>query len=558
MTIDWLNDYSQQFLEKGYLSKGETVQNRIKVIGDTAEKILKSSCLKEEDKDFFNGYSERLQSHIAKGWISLSTPIWANFGTDRGLPISCFGSYISDSVESILYTVAEIGTMSKYGGGTSGYFGDVRGRGSIIKGNGTSNGTKPFLELFQSTSNVINQGSTRRGYFAGYITINHSDIDEWLNIRSEGDPIQHITWGVCAPTWWLQQMREGDEQKREIWAKVIKKRFETGLPYIVYTDNVNNGDSTPECYKGRDLIKAPQMCCEIFLPSDFENSYVCDLGSLNDLFFESYSKTSCIEDLTYLLDAAMTEFIEKSSKIKFMEKAVNFAKGHRALGIGRLGYHTLLQSKMISFESLEARNWNVLIQKTIQEKSLSASKKLAELFGECEWTKGTGRRNTTTQAIAPTTSSAFILGQVSQSIEPWMSNLMIKDLAKGKYVIKNKYLEKLLEEKGKNEENVWDSILKQQGSVLHLDFLSDDEKSVFKTAREISQDEIITQAAQRQKYIDQGQSLNIFVTADTTAKEVNQLVLKAHDMGIKSLYYQHNVSAASDFAKKFNNCISCE
>lgn len=555
MHIDWLNDYSQQFLQRGYLSEGETVHNRIKVIADNAEKILKRDSNQPE---YFNGYSDRLQSHIAKGWISLSSPIWSNFGTNRGLPISCFGSYVDDSIESILSTVAEIGTMSKYGGGTSGYFGDVRGRGSIIKNNGTSNGTKPFLELFQTASNVINQGNTRRGYFAGYNTINHADIEEWLNIRSEGDPIQQITWGVCVPTWWLQQMRDGDNLKRDIWAKVIKKKFETGLPYIIYTDNANNHISVPECYKGKNLIKGSQMCTEIFLPMNKDNSFVCDLGSLNDLFFKEYSKTSCVEDLTYLLDAAMTEFIEKASEIKFFERAVNFAKGHRALGIGRLGYHSMLQSNMIPFESLYARNINLEIQKHIQEKSLEASKNLALLIGECEWTKDLGRRNTTTQAIAPTTSSAFILGQVSQSIEPWMSNLMIKDLAKGKYVIKNKYLEQLLESKGKNEGNVWDNILKNQGSVLHLDFLNDDEKLVFKTAREISQDEIIVQAAQRQQYIDQGQSLNLFITADTTAKEVNQLLLKAHDMGIKSIYYQHNVSAASEFAKNFNNCISCE
>lgn len=555
ITIDWLNDYSQQFLEAGYLSKGETVENRIKVIGDNAERILKRDS---NNPDFFNGYSQRLQSHIAKGWISLSSPIWSNFGTNKGLPISCFGSYIDDSVESILNTVAEVGTMSKYGGGTAGYFGELRSRGSLITGNGTSNGTKPFLELFQSASNVINQGQTRRGYFAGYIDIQHGDINEWLNIRAEGDPIQQITWGVNVPKWWMQQMRDGDELKRDTWAKVIKKRFETGLPYIIYIDNANNGESVPEVYKGKGLIKASNLCTEIFLISDSNNSFVCDLGSLNDLFFEDYFKTTCVEDLTYLLDAAMTEFIEKASKIKFLERAVKFAIEHRALGIGRLGYHSMLQSKMISFESLEARNVNVAIQKHIQEKSLHASKLMAEMFGECKFTTGLGRRNTTLQAIAPTTSSAFILGQVSQSIEPWMSNLMIKDLAKGKYVIRNKYLEQVLESKGKNESSIWDSILKQQGSVLHLDCLSDEEKSVFKTAREISQDEIILQAAQRQKFIDQGQSLNLFITADTTAKEVNQLLIKAHDLGIKSLYYQHNISAASEFSKNFVNCTSCE
>lgn len=298
-------------------------------------------------------------------------------------------------------------------------------------------------------------------------------------------------------------------------------------------------------------------CSEIFLPSDEYNSFVCDLGSMNDYYFEEWKNTDCVEVLTFLLDAVMSEFIDKASKVKFLKRAADFAVKHRSLGIGRLGYHSLLQSKMIPFESLMARNINVEIQRNIQTNSIQASKKLAEMFGECEWTKGTGRRNTTTQAIAPTTSSAFIM-QVSQSIEPWMSNYMIKDLSKGKFVIKNQFLEKLLEQKGMNTEDVWMSIMKQQGSVLHLDFLSDEEKSVFKTAREISQEEIIVQASHRQKYIDQGQSLNIFITADTTAKQVNELMLLAHSLGVKSLYYQHTTSAASTFAKNFINCSSCE
>jgi ribonucleoside-diphosphate reductase alpha chain len=298
-------------------------------------------------------------------------------------------------------------------------------------------------------------------------------------------------------------------------------------------------------------------CTEIMLPSDNENSFVCDLGSMNDFYYEEWKDTDCVKVLTFLLDAAMTEFIEKASKVKFLSRAVSFSKKHRALGIGRLGYHSLLQSKMIPFESLEARNLNIAIQKNIQENSIKASQELANMFGECEMTRGTGRRNTTTQAIAPTTSSAFIM-QVSQSIEPWMTNYMIKDLSKGKFVIKNTFLEKLLEEKGFNTDEIWESIQKQQGSVLHLDCLTEEEKLVFKTAREISQSEIITQAAQRQKYIDQGQSLNLFITADTTAKEVNTLMLQAHEMGIKSLYYQHNTSGASTFAKNFNCCVSCE
>ena len=261
--------------------------------------------------------------------------------------------------------------------------------------------------------------------------------------------------------------------------------------------------------------------------------------------------------VTFLLDAVTTEFIEKASKYEFMERSIRFATRHRALGIGRLGYHSLLKSKMIAFESLAARNINIQIQKHIQQESIKASEKLAHIFGECEETKGLGRRNAVLQAIAPTTSSAFIM-QVSQSIEPDMSNLMVKDLAKGKFTIKDKYLTALLESKGQNTDDVWDDILKHGGSVLHLDILTDDEKSVFKTSREISQEEIIVQAGHRQKYIDQGQSLNLFITADTKAKDVNKLLLMANDLGLKSLYYQHNVSAASEFAKKFQNCMSCE
>lgn len=543
--IRWLTDDSKEFLEKDYLLPGQSVHERIRIIGDTAERILG-----------IEGFSDKLQTYIARGWISLSTPIWTNFGTKRGLPISCFGSYIPDSVEGILYSVAEVGTMSKYGGGTSGYFGDVRPRGSLITDNGTSNGSKSFLELFQSTSNTINQGSTRRGYFAGYTSIDHGDINEWLNIRGEGDPIQQITWGVCVPSWWLKEMREGDKEKRNIWAKVIQKRFETGLPYVIFTDNAN--DQAPQVYKDKGLkIKNSQMCTEIFLHSSEEESFVCDLCSMNDLYFDEWKDTDCVEVATFLLDSVMTEFIDKAKNIRFMERAVRFAENQRALGIGRLGYHSLLQSQMIPFESLMARNINIQIQQTIKEQAMEASKKLATLFGEPELLKGYGMRNVTVMAIAPTTSSSFILGQMSPGIEPYSSNYHIKDLAKGKFVVKNRYLEQLLEEKGQNTLQVWDSIKTNHGSILHLDFLSDLEKNVFKTFKEINQREIIIQAAHRQKHIDQGQSLNLSISSATSAKDVNELMLLAHDMGLKSLYYQHNINAAQLLTKELN-CSSCE
>jgi ribonucleoside-diphosphate reductase alpha chain len=557
MTIRWLNNNSKQFLEKDYLTPGQTVEERLKIIGDTAEAILKRDAKTEEDRNYLDGYSAKLQQYIANGWISLSTPIWTNFGTTRGLPISCFNSHFPDTIEGILSTNSEIGTMTKMGGGTSGYFGDVRGRGSVITNNGASNGTLPFLELTQATTSIISQGSTRRGYFAGYQDIFHPDFEEWLGIRSEGNPIQQVTWGACVPTWWLEEMRAGDASKRKIWAKVIQKRFETGLPYIFFTDNANDSESVPEVYRGKKRIKSSNLCTEVFLPSNVDSSFVCDLSSLVDLYYEEWKDTDCVEVVTFLLDAVMTSFIEQAEGVKFMERTVKFAKEHRALGIGRMGYHSLLQSKMVAFESLHARIINLNIQTIIRDQSQAASRKLATMYGECKETEGTGRRNTTTQAIAPTTSSAFIM-QVTQSTEVAQSNYYTKDLAKGKFTVKNPYLEEVLKAKGQNTDEVWNSIMKNQGSVLHLDILSDDEKSVFKTAREVSQEEVIIQAAQRQKFIDQGQSINMFITADTTAKEVNRLILLAHDMGVKSLYYQHNVSAASEFAKKLINCQSCE
>jgi len=304
MDIKWLNKYSKSFLEKDYLLPGQTVQDRIKVIGDAAEEILG-----------VEGYSEKLQQYIANGWISLSTPMWTNFGTDRGLPISCFGVYVDDSVESILSSVAEIGTMSKYGGGTSGYFGALRGRGSEITNNGHSNGSKAFLELFQACAQSMNQGSVRRGYFSAYQDIDHPDFEEWLNIRAEGDPIQHITWGVCVSDEWLDSMKSGDAKKRKIWAKVIQKKFETGLPYIFFTDNANNHESVPEIYRGKNKIKASQMCLAensiVTIIFDGEQHKV-DIKTAIELFKsgqEILVKSYCIEsdevEFTKILNGAL-------------------------------------------------------------------------------------------------------------------------------------------------------------------------------------------------------------------------------------------------------------
>ena len=542
----WLTPESETFLQRDYLLAGQTLDERVDIICAEAERRLGI-------KDF----GKRFKENIQKGWYSLSTPVWTNYGTNRGLPISCFGSFVDDNMESILHSIAEVGMMTKMGGGTSAYFGKLRPRGSEIKDNGQSAGSVHQMQLFDKLITVVSQGKTRRGNFAAYLDIDHEDIMEFLTIRGEGSPIQDLSFGVCVPSQWLKEMKEGDAQKRKVWAKVLQIRAEFGYPYIQFTDNANN--NTVDVYKDKDRkIYASNLCSEIMLPSNEEESFVCCLSSMNLLHFDEWYETDAVKLMVYFLDTVMEEFIEKASEIKFMERAVTFAKKHRALGLGRLGWHSYLQSKMIAFESLQAKLYNVKIAKFIKEESYKASTELAEMFGEPEMLKGYGRRNTTLNADAPTKSSAFILGQVSESNEPAKANYYIKDLAKIKFTVKNSHLEKILEEKGKNTQDVWNSILMNAGSVQHLEFLSDHEKLVFKTFAEISQREVIIQASQRQKYIDQGQSLNLMVHPSIPTKDVNALILEAEELGIKALYYQYSVNAAQAFTRDILNCVSCE
>jgi ribonucleoside-diphosphate reductase alpha chain len=924
----WLTEISQEFLQRDYLTPGQTVDERVDIICNAAENILKKP-----------GFAKEFKENFKKGWYSFSTPIWTNFGNNRGLPISCFGSHISDNCESIASTWAEVFMMTKHGGGTSAYFGDLRSRGSKIKDNGESSGSVHFMQSFDNLINVVSQGKTRRGNFAAYLPIDHPDILEFLQIRSEGAPIQDLSYGVCIPDYWMNEMigdgssEGGCPEKRTIWAKVLEARSSLGFPYIVFIDTVNN--NTVDCYKengnlikhsnlcvignqrvvsNRGIKTAKQLyeeggelklwdntkivnsspmqlieknadvykitldngmthtvtkyhkiltskynsyqkeeneiksceelqigdrvaiqtnkglfgninrpkeafllglyqadgtqtnkeicldvwekdfdllqefqedfnyihheyncdkylinsqncilersrepaifhdcqvidskidkkrlssktlkkclnfekgyvpdwifesneetqwqyvrgllyadgtvfiskskvnplqvnlasidkeflqqvqlifanlglqsyirllreagqtllpdgkggekyyktqdcwrlivgnkndalnlekntgflsrkgfeiedreycdntkkyydiisieyagkedvycckvdseehlwtcngfithnCSEIMLPNGEDESFVCDLSSMNILHYDEWKDTNAVELLAYFLDAVMTEFIEKAKNIQFMHKTVKFAERHRALGIGWLGWHSYLQSKMIPWESMEAKLENVKIAKNIKKAAYAASAKMAEEYGEPEACKGFGRRNTTLMAIAPTKSSAFILGQVSEGIEPHRTNYYIKDLQKGKYTVKNPQLESCLESKGKNTEEVWDFILKNGGSVQKLSFLTENEKMVFKTFAEISPKEIIIQAAQRQKYIDQSQSLNLMIHPSVPVKDVNALMIEAWKQGVKSLYYQISVNAAQAFSRSILECASCQ
>ena len=555
--IKWLTDNSRKFLESGYLTDGVTPEARIREIAENAEKILK-----------IDGFADKFYGYMAEGYYSLASPVWSNFGKQRGLPISCFGSHIADDMGDILFTQSEVGMMSKLGGGTSGYFGKLRHRGAPVKNNGKSSGAVHIMQLFEKMVDVVSQGSVRRGRFAPYLPIDHPDVMEFLEIGSEGNPIQELTHGVTVSDKWMEEMRDGDVAKRTIWAKVLQSRSEVGYPYILFRDNVNN--NAADVYKDKNHeIYASNLCTEIMLPSNDNWSFVCCLSSINLLHYDKWKDTDAVETLTYFLDAVMEEFITKLEVFRdsddrddkltfdFMEKAYNFAKENRALGLGALGWHSLLQSKMLSFDSQEAFNLNSEIFKAIKDKSYKASEELATLFGEPEVLKGYGRRNATLNAVAPTTSSAFILGQVSQGIEPIWSNSYVKDIAKIKTTIKNPFLVKLLEEKGQNTGEVWRSIRDYDGSVQHLDFLTENEKDVFKTYPEIDQMTVIYQAANRQNHIDQGQSINVMVHPDMPTKDLNNIYMTAWKLGVKSMYYQHSMNAAQKFKQK-KECTSCE
>jgi len=533
----WLNDDSRLFLSRGYIT--ESPEQRIKDIANTAEKYLG-----------IKGFAEKFEDYMAKGYYSLSTPVWINFGKQKGLPISCYGSNIDDNLDSILNAAREVGMMSKYGGGTSAYLGNIRPRGTSISTGGKADGPVHYARMYDTTVDVCKQAEARRGACAVYLPVEHDDILEFLDIGTEGNPIQNLQYGVTVTDDWMNSMKDGDKAKRKIWAKVIQRRSEFGFPYIMFKDNSNNNSPYKEL--GLD-ITASNLCSEIQLPTDTYNSFVCCLGSINLLHWEEIKQTDAIECYTQFLNAVIDEFIIKSDVLPGLKRANRFAKSHRAIGIGVMGYHSLFQSKLIEFDSLEAKRLNNEIFKTIKERSENESKKLSLLLGyECI---REGFANTTLMAIAPTKSSSFIHGAVSMGIEPIKSNYFVKDLAKSKSIYKNPFLEAELEKYDLNTPEVWKSILDADGSVQHLDFIT---KEVFKSFIEISPKELVLQAAQRQKYIDQSQSLNLMIDPSISAKDINQLYMYAWEEGVKTLYYQFSISSAQAFSRNILECSSCE
>lgn len=533
----WLNDSSRTFLNRGYFEGDPKV--RVKEIADYAEKILG-----------IEDFSNKFFGYMAKGYYSLSSPVWSNFGKKKALSASCFGSIVEDSLDSILNAGREIGMMSKYGGGTSMYLGNIRPRGTEISMGGLADGPNHYATIYDTIIDKCKQGETRRGACAIYLDITHPDIKEFLKIGTEGNEIQNLQTGVCVSDDFMEQMIAGNSEYREIQAAVLQSRKETGFPYIFYTGNVN--DNSPYNALGRRITHS-NLCSEIALANNENESFVCVIGSINLLHWDEIKETDAVEVYTQFLNAVNMDFVAKAEHLPGMGRAYRFAKNHAAIGVGVLGYHSYLQRNLIPFESLTAKQKNHEIFKLISDRCGAESRRLCEELG-LESIRP-GYANVTQMAIAPTKSSSFILGQVSMGIEPIRSNYFIKDLAKIKEVYKNPFLKEELAKYNLDTEEVWASILAKDGSVDHLDFPT---KEVFKSFIEISPKEVVLQAAQRQKFIDQSQSLNLSIHPSVSIKEINRLYISAWKEGVKTLYYQFSQSAAQSFSREINDCVTCE
>lgn len=532
----WMSREAISTLSKGYLYQGETPRGLYERVANQAAKLLNYP---EISQDIFE--------MLWKGYLGLATPVASNFGTSRGLPISCYSNHIADSVPSIYSHLKESAALSQHGGGVGTYFGDIRPAGAPISSGGKSTGVVPWMRQFDQCAAVVSQGGVRRGSFALYLPIDHPDLPEVLRSKdhSQGDPRDFIDSNIAITVTdeWVESLLSGDREKQKLFGEVLKARLVSGSPYIVFVDNANRAN--PECYTQRGLsVKLSNLCSEIFLHTDENHTFVCVLSSLNLSRWEEWKDwtgpatgKTAPELAVYLLDAVVEEFCHKADRITSMGRAVRFARKSRALGLGTMGLHALYQSKHLPFASDGARQLNTEVHKFIKEKATKASRDMAATYGEPEWCQGTGLRHTHLMAIAPTKSNSVICGAGSEGIEPIDANYYVAKQAKGTFVRKNKYLVDYLEKIGHNTDETWESILEFRGSVQHLDFLDAEAKDVFKTAREVDQFEIIRQASNRQKFICQGQSINLFVDPEATPEYLFRLHLSAWKGGLKSLYY---------------------
>jgi ribonucleoside-diphosphate reductase alpha chain len=556
---EWADEISLSILSKGYLLPDEDVF-------DAFRRVSKAAASRLKRKDLQPYFYEA----IVKNWLCLASPVLSNLGTERGMPISCFGIDVGDSIEGIADANSELMRLTSQGGGVGIGMSRIRGRGKPIKDNGVSEGVVPWAKIYDSTILATNQGSVRRGAASVNLSINHPDIEEFLSIRRpKGDVNRqclNLHQCVVIDDKFMKSVEDREPRALKVWGNVLKTRLETGEPYLMFEDNINNAN--PEAYKKNNLsVSMTNICSEISLYTDELHSFICCLSSLNlarwgewkDYKFEN---GMTLPELTcWFLEGVLQEFIDRGKNMRFMENTVRSATKGRAIGIGVLGWHTLLQESGIPFVGIQANSLTRIIFKFIKDETLKASQDQAKVYGEPEWCKGTGLRHTHHLAIAPTVTNANISGNVSPSIEPIPANVYNLKTAKGVFIKRNTSLENLLSRKGYNVDSVWDQILRDQGSVQGLPdyILSQEEKTLFLTFKEINQLEIVKQAAIRQEYIDQAVSLNLTFDPNDSPKWISQVHKEAHKLGIKTLYYLRTESVLrGDNLQRLSDCISCE
>jgi ribonucleoside-diphosphate reductase alpha chain len=550
---EYFDEISLATISKGYLLPGETPKKAYRRVAIAASNRLNRPDL--ENKFF---------KILWNGWLGLASPVLSNMGTSRGLPISCFGVDTPDSIRGIGLTNAELMKLTSVGGGVGISLSRIRGRGTEIKGNGKSEGVVPWAKIYDSTIIATNQGSVRRGAASVNLDINHADIDEFLEIRRpKGDPNRqclNLHQCVVVDDTFMRKLEARDQVALERWTKILKARMETGEPYIMFKDNVNKAN--PISYLMNNLdVSMTNICTEITLHTDEEHSFICCLSSLNLAKYDEWKDTDTVQLSIYFLDGVMQEFIDKTSGKESMVRTYNHAKKGRALGLGVMGWHTFLQQKGLPFNSIASTAHTHNVFSKIKVEAEAASRQLAVEYGEPVWCRGTGMRNTHLLAIAPTVSNSVITGGISAGIEPLPANIYTFNGAKGTFIRKNKVLETLLESKGENKDKWWDQMLRDNGSVLGLpdSILSPDEKELFLTFPEINQLELVRQAAIRQRYIDQTQSLNLSFDPQDSPKWINQVHIEAWKLGIKTLYYLRTDSVIKgDLGSRQADCVSCD
>ena len=561
-------DVYKKTITGGYLINGESPKDAYERVAKTIAKRLYKPELAEK---FFD--------YIWKGWLCLASPVLSNTGSDRGLPISCFGIDVADSVHDIGTKNLEMMLLAKHGGGVGIGINMIRPAGARITNNGTSDGVVPFCKIYDSTILATNQGSVRRGAASVNINIDHPDFEEWIEIREPKGDVnrQSLNLHQCAVVGdkFMRRLEQGDGEARKRWGKLLQKRKATGEPYVLFKGNTNK--QNPSAYKDNALkVHMTNICSEIVLHTDESHSFVCCLSSVNLDKYDEWKNTNLIYDATWFLDGVLEEFIQKAKNMKGFENSVRSAEKGRALGLGVLGWHSLLQKNGIGFESLLAQFKTREIFSKIKIETERASRALAETYGEPLWCVGTGFRNTHLRAIAPTVSNSKLAGNVSPGIEPWAANVFTEQSAKGTFIRKNKELKKVLRKVGIDTKETWDKILEDGGSVQgikqldgwyydHGGRLNQEEgesvKNVFKTFKEINQLELIRQAGIRQDYIDQSVSLNLAFPSEASPRWLNQVHIEAWKRGVKTLYYTRTESVLrGDIAAAAMDpdCLSCD